>query len=558
MIFAEPSGAGFALVARDSGSSWNTDDLCVVADATIDNVDALREAGVRIPASAAAAEVIGRSFLRWGVACVEHLIGDFSFILWDARSRELHAARDHLGIRPLYLRRMGQRLTLGSVAREVAGPDATPSVLGISLFIIGAPDETEVSLFEHVVAIPAATRLRWRAGDVGQHRYWHAEAIPRDPHLIGAPLQQRFVETFREAVRCRVTPGRTGVEVSGGLDSSSVAAMAATVTDEPPTALHLAYPNLDCDETRFCASVTKLHALPLVQHDATRTRVEQRNDAHPDLIFDPTLDCFEPLVEEAAARGISTVLTGVGGDQLMDEAVDECAEALGAGRLSDAFRIAGLSRRPGSAVAYRFLIQRGLRPLVPEPLRRLARRFRSHPTPAPLTAAVATQAMRHIHERMRIDWIEGPARGMVRELRSATLSFPVLQSDRLGAPHRVRFRHPFLDLRLVELMLSAPRAARLRDGTHKHKPVLRQAMRGHLPERVIGRADAGEFSQYLRYVLQQRQARATRALFKESRLADLGIIEPRSVDDLLGGTSQIQINRLTSATGMELWLRRTW
>jgi hypothetical protein len=79
-----------------------------------------------------------------------------------------------------------------------------------------------------------------------------------------------------------------------------------------------------------------------------------------------------------------------------------------------------------------------------------------------------------------------------------------------------------------------------------------------LPDKVLQRTDAGEFSDYLRYVLLNRGRRRMEALFENSRLVELGIIDQEEMREVRLAKTQTHIKRLTLATGMELWLRRTW
>ncbi len=560
MIFAQratEADAPVLLAARGRSSRWEEGALTVLADADIDNAAALAAAGLPLSPHASAAEIIGKAFARWSDGCAERLLGDFAFVVWDAERRRLHAARDPLGIRPLYRRERGGVLTLGSVAREVAGPDARPDALGISLYIVGRHQEDGYTLFEAVEALPAGHRLV--ADERGTERTRFYELAPSAFDVDDeATLAQRFAFAFREAVSCRVT-SRTAVVVSGGLDSSSVAGQAAVVADAPVTALHLAFPGIDCDESHYCDAVVRRHELALIRHDARETSISHNDGDHPDLVFDPTVGCFDPLFAAAAAAGVSTVLTGIGGDQLTDESGLECADALRDGRLRDAARIAGITRRPTSLTSYQNLLAWGVRPLIPEPIRAASRRLRRRPTLEPLTPRSRDRALEHVYAEMRrAARRPGGARGMRHELACQSLLWPVLQSSRVAARHGLGVRHPFLDVRLVELMLGVPARARFRDGVTKGKPLLRRALGALLPTEVATRTDAGEFSDYLRYVLLQRGKRQTTALFAESRLADLGIIDQNAMRDVLEGSSPLRIKRLKLATGMELWLRRTW
>lgn len=561
MIFVRCTDFGqVELRAGAPSSRWQGEGLIVVADADIDNLEALQKSGLALGDGASAAEMVGRAYARWGSACARHLLGDFAFVVWDAGQHTLYCARDQLGVRALYRRRRDGELVLGSVAREVAGSACRPSFLGITLFLLGEHDEDGFTLYDDVVALPPGHQLLHTPhAPLRETRYWSPR---RDPQLAREPddaVERLFASTFRDAVGCRMQAGPIGVEVSGGLDSSAIAGQAVALRGATSlTALNLAFPGMDCDETRFSDAVAHQWKLPLVRHDARDTPIGQAHDDHPDLIFDPTLSSYGPLLSKARERGIRVVLTGVGGDQTMDESGTECADALREWRFADAARVAGIARLPFSRRSYSRLLNWGLRPLTPEPLRRVVRSWRARPKLEPLTEAARADALDHLHTRSSRATTSNVRSGIHRELTSHHLIMPVQQSHRLGARHGIRFRHPFLDLRVVELMLSVRPRLRLRDGVLKGKPLLRRALRDYLPRAVVERTDAGEFSGYLRYVLLDRNRQQTRDLFEESRLADLGILDPHAMRAVLDGETQTHINRLTLATGMELWLRRTW
>jgi asparagine synthetase B (glutamine-hydrolysing) len=206
-------------------------------------------------------------------------------------------------------------------------------------------------------------------------------------------------------------------------------------------------------------------------------------------------------MREARKAGVTTLLTGIGGDQLFDETRVECAQALRELDLMQAAQIVGLDRHPWSRSPYRLLWQRGIKPLVPEPLRRLTRPMR-HRRPSAneplLTPRAVANAVACVHERMRREAAQPfpslVTRRLCEELVRFTTSVSLAQSEQLGARVGLVVSHPFFDLRLVELMLGMPYHVRLRRGMLKAKPLLRRAMRQHLPPMVLARRDAAHFT----------------------------------------------------------------
>ena len=217
---------------QSESGSW------IVADARVDAraelVSKLNFASPnRSPFSLATpdSELILGAYLRWGEECLDHLLGDFSFAIWDARNKRLFCARDHFGIRPFHYARIGTSLIFSNtleVLRLHPGVSSRLNDLAIGDFLIsGCYWRPELSTFEDIRKLPPAHCLSAGGEIFNLRRYW---TLP-----IEEPLRLRhseYIEQFHfllgEAVADRVRTSRVTVSMSGGLDSSSVAALAAS------------------------------------------------------------------------------------------------------------------------------------------------------------------------------------------------------------------------------------------------------------------------------------------------------------------------------------------
>jgi hypothetical protein len=133
--------------------------------------------------------------------------------------------------------------------------------------------------------------------------------------------------------------------------------------------------------------------------------------------------------------------------------------------------------------------------------------------------------------------------------------FVLAVSDRMAAGFGLEYRHPFMDVRVVEYLLSIPNEQRYYRALPK--PVLRRAMTGALPPLVQQRRDKGEFTCYLRRGLLDPYADSIRDLFESSQLEEHGIIDGGVVRSALrGDRTDIGDSVLTQLTGMELWIRQ--
>ena len=186
-----------------------------------------REAGV------CDGELILRAWRRWGPGCPNRLLGDYAFALWDARRRTLFCVRDHIGARPFYYARTGERFVFASAVPAVlAAPGVSDRLdddfVAAHLTHI-ALDTTTHTFFAAVRKLPPGHALTVTGeGRLRTERYWRPEDVPRVRPASDDACAQECLDLCARAVRDRLRGlGPVGAHLSGGLDSSGVAALAA-------------------------------------------------------------------------------------------------------------------------------------------------------------------------------------------------------------------------------------------------------------------------------------------------------------------------------------------
>ncbi len=208
--------------------------LWIVADARIDDRETLISELSSVPPrdlrAASSAELILHAYDAWGEACVEHLLGDFSFVIWDARRQRVFAARDHLGARPFFYSQVGQRLLVSNTLdciRRIPAVSGELNEQAIGDFLIGGMSfNPATTFFAEIKRLPVAHRLIAGTDGLRIERYW---TVPIDEPLYykrAGDYTDRFHELLRTAVRDRLPDGPLGIFMSGGLDSPAVAATA--------------------------------------------------------------------------------------------------------------------------------------------------------------------------------------------------------------------------------------------------------------------------------------------------------------------------------------------
>jgi asparagine synthase (glutamine-hydrolysing) len=177
-----------------------------------------------------------RSYVKWNVQCLEHLQGDFCFVIWDGDRQQLLCARDQLGVRPLFYSQNGDAWLISDVLESIRLNCTLASDLDdfwIADFLTANFClDPERSVYRDIRRLPAAHALIVSANQNKVHSYWTLN--------IEAPVfyrdQRQYVDHLHEllamSIRDRLPDGRVGVAMSGGLDSSMLAAKAVVATGD--------------------------------------------------------------------------------------------------------------------------------------------------------------------------------------------------------------------------------------------------------------------------------------------------------------------------------------
>jgi asparagine synthase (glutamine-hydrolysing) len=205
----------------------------LVADVRLDNRDDLVGMLPIAPAEArnlSDSAVLLAAIERWGEACLDHLIGDYAFALWDAREQRLLLARDPLGQRPLHYHRSKDFFAFASMPKGLhALPDVpyAPDEERIAEFLVLMPDAGTQTFFHGIERVEPGHAITLARSGLSVRRHWQPKR-----RALGLRRPEEYDEALREvldrSVRCRLRGGRdVGAHLSGGFDSAAVAATAA-------------------------------------------------------------------------------------------------------------------------------------------------------------------------------------------------------------------------------------------------------------------------------------------------------------------------------------------
>jgi asparagine synthase (glutamine-hydrolysing) len=214
--------------------------LWIVADARIDAraelIDKLKAkspAADSLSRSSPDADLILHAYDAWGDACVEHLLGDFSFAIWDATRRRLFCARDQFGVKLLYYSRADSSVifsnTLNCVRQHPAVSDRLNDLAIADFLLFDSNQDPATTSFADIQRLPPAHVLTLERGTLSTRRYWELSVTTPIHFSRNEEYVVRFRELLDAAVADRLCTQTAGVLMSGGLDSSTVAASAQRV-----------------------------------------------------------------------------------------------------------------------------------------------------------------------------------------------------------------------------------------------------------------------------------------------------------------------------------------
>jgi asparagine synthase (glutamine-hydrolysing) len=288
--------------------------LTVVYNGEIYNFHELRRELPGPFASETDTEVLLHLYERDGAGMVQRLRGMFAFAIWDARERLLFAARDRLGIKPLFYREVPGGLAFGSEIKallELGRPDMDLTALRDFFSYKYVPHPK--TIYAGIRRLPPAHTLSWAGGQLETRRYWEPRAETRITDMGEA--KERLGELLEQIVpEHTLSDVPVGLFLSGGIDSTTLAAH----LDHPRT-FTLAVESVRFNEAPAAQLVAAFYGTEHTEEPAAAIDLAEAIRAIPRLYDEPFGDSAAWsawLVSRMAARHVKVALTGEGGDEL--------------------------------------------------------------------------------------------------------------------------------------------------------------------------------------------------------------------------------------------------
>ncbi len=523
-------------------------------------------------------ETILHLYEEYGANCVKKLRGMFAFAVWDRREKSLFIARDRLGVKPLYYVHDEQgSLWFGSEIKTLLEAGATKPEINYNAL----PDQlanhgtsADETLFKNVRRLLPGNTLLWHDGKIKIERYWDVSFEPKHEEKSDKEWVDEWRELFKESVKLRLMADvPLGMFLSGGIDSSAICAMMSEMVDEPIKTFSVGFKEREANEFEYARIVSK--KFKTEHHEITITP-EKYFAELPRLIWheDEPIGFVASIplyfVSKLAQKYVKVVLTGEGSDEMLG----------GYGRYAKALQLLNYGEKYETFTPefVREIVKSGIGALPGSLNRKLKRTFLS--LGADLenlyfdNFAIFTKAIQknllsdetksciaeknpyfYLHR-----WLENTdAENLLDKLLYADtktyLHELLMKQDQMSMAASIESRVPFLDHKLVEFTAKLPIKMKLRGRDTKW--ILREAMKGILPEEILTRSKMGfpvpignwfrgQFKHIVDdYVLSERSLRR-------------GIFDANFVRELVGrhNAGENHDQRIWSLVNFEMWQRR--
>jgi asparagine synthase (glutamine-hydrolysing) len=537
------------------------------------------------------ASLVLQAYRLWGESALRRFQGVFVLVIGDMTRGVLLAARDPLGFHPLFYSESPEGILLSpSLAALLEHSSVSRAINRAALadHLINRWPKAEETFLAAINRVPQGRVLRVQGGLTTLSRYW-------DPLPSGVPVKwadddelSQFDPLLERAVGRCLGHGPAGIFLSGGLDSVSVAAVAADHCRRrnlpSPLALSLAFPDTQCNEEPAQKGVASVLCLPHVLvgfADAVGPRglLQESLDLSAELplpLLNPWLPAYRSLAELGKARGCRTILTGGGGDEWLSVSPALAADLLGRLDVGGLARLVGSTHRShvlppwdmlrytlwtsGAELLLREIASGAFRRILPRLYHARRRRRIRRSIPDWLARDPLLRREIEIREeqnlpRLRLD-------GFLLADTRDSIEHPVMSMEmeelfELGRRLGMRILQPFWDAELITLLYRAlPRAL---EWGGRNKGLVRKALARRFPGLRFQRHKKVLATNFFRSIMLHEAETAYRALEGLPILTELGIINAKAFEPTIAavfaGNWPPAGGRFYDLLMLEAWLR---
>jgi asparagine synthase (glutamine-hydrolysing) len=537
--------------------------LCVF-DGHLDNADAL--AGELRCASLPVQELLAEGYRRWGAGLLPRLRGEFALLLWDEQRGDGLLARDQLGVHSVFLCDAPGGLYFASEIHELLAmlpKRPAPDPVGVAHWIAVSGRPGPGTLYSGIRRLGPGSALLIDRRGARERRYWTAR-FSEPLELAGEELSGSVRGALEQAVGRRLNPhSPTGVLMSGGLDSASVAALAAERAPGHVRAYSGTFPDHPAvDETGLVDELRERLGLGGVTAQVRSggllaSALESQAASQLPLVAWGDFWTL-PLLRVAASDGVRWIVGGDGGDELFGARAYLLADGVRAGHVVQAVKLArelpGAGDHPPRREVLAVLRELALGGALPYRVHDGARRLLAGDKAPGWLLGAAARDLRGSLDPLAWKRLDGPRwwAHLAHGLTCGVEQTGVFEHQRLRATLAgVQARQPLFDLDLVELCLRIPPQASF--DRHLNRPTLRAAMAGSLPDAVRLRPAKAWFDSLIVDCLNGPDRAAVVALL-DDRNAELGAY----VDLAHVRRALLETDPLSPGNDRFRWMHQLW
>lgn len=565
-------------------------DLILTADARLDNRDFLI-AALELTHSPvdqlSDGHLILSAYEKWGEACPQQLLGDFSFAIWDERQQQLFCGRDPFGVKPFYYYYAADDFVFATEIKALLSLPQVPRRLNetrVAEHLANLDNDPTLTLYQNILRLPPAHCLRINSAGLSLRPYWQLDANPQELQLgSNQDYASQFLELFTEAVRCRLRSAfPVGSMLSGGLDSSAITCVARQILNQrdPSQPLH----TFSARFNQILASDERVYQEAVLAQGNYESHLLQGDQLGPFTDHQKVLWHRDAallagnfrlnwgLYKIAQQHNVRVILDGWDGDTTVSHGSEYLRELAQAGRwLTLAMETRAYGRRyqlPWFKVLLRWMWRYGLHPTF-APLIRPIKAMKSAPdlpqseVNSLIDMPLQSAFVERIGLQEKLQNLKHPPPRTERENHYRLLMGNIHSSmfdllDPAGGAFSVDLRFPFFDKRLIEFCLALPAHQKLSQGWGRW--VMRNAMTGILPKALQWRLDKANMHPGFEYSFKTYEQSAMKSVLFEkpdiiAEYIDILALKEQYHRFMTGDATVSEVNALWRAVSLGLWLQ---
>ncbi|MBD3790337.1 MAG: hypothetical protein IE885_08280 [Campylobacterales bacterium] len=460
---------------------------------------------------------------------LNELDGEFAFALFDKSKNIYMAARDPLGIQPLYYAKIENEYYFSSQISDFFALDhfvKRPNLRSMQSMLYSRTVAYSDTMFEGIYRLPPGHYMIIKEGKIQIERYWYPEKIKINYRITEEEAAKKIHELLSKAIKSRVSDlEETAFEVSGGLDSSSIVSILAKSTVHSKIDTYsMDFEGLECDESEYVESILEKYSL---HHQKIPTsKLDYKSDYALSHLYTisphwPVMLTFAmslPMLEKMKKDGKKIVITGQGGDHLFTGSPYVIYDLFRRFKWMTLYRELRHFPKP-----YRILKSYLLKPLLGKQILSIMKKLYRKKNEDPFLSE--NDWIKDLSQRVGIT---NPIHKNDLDVLTSAFYSTLMDGNLFHCAEEhfgIEFRHPYFDFELVEFVLSLPPEMKYKQKTIKW--IFRKAMAGILPDKINSRTDKAEFSEVIR---QQIESIDIDILLKDPYIVKLGFIDQSLID----------------------------